>query len=81
MILQLMLTPFFLIFHSLLIFIPEGVGMPSWLDDTISLISKGLIFFPLDVWLILMGSIIFWLTAHMGWAIVEWCYKKLPGVS
>lgn len=28
-----------------------------------------------------VGNIIFWSTIQIGWAIVEWLYKKIPGVS
>lgn len=28
-----------------------------------------------------IGSIVFWAGVQISWAIIEWCYKKIPGVS
>ncbi len=28
-----------------------------------------------------LGTIIYWAGIQIAWAIVEWCYKKIPGVS
>ena len=38
-------------------------------------------FFGATTFCMVVSNIAFWLTADMVWAIVEWIYKKIPGVS
>lgn len=61
--------------------LPVLGDMPTWVDNTLNVLSYGLMFFPSDVFAISLGSIIFWLVAQLAWAIVEWVYKKIPGVD
>lgn len=46
-----------------------------------ALIGKAFIVFPVDVFKLCISNVIFWLSVQMGWAIIEWVYKKIPGVS
>ena len=81
MIVELLLTPIFWIIQGLLAFIPQGSTMPGWLQDTLNLLSTAFLFFPPDVWLIVFGNICGWQFGLFGWSIIEWVYKKIPGVS
>lgn len=49
--------------------------------SAIELLSWGLYFFPLDLWVICIGNIILWIIVQFTWATVEWVYKKIPGVD
>lgn len=81
MLLQLLLTPIFLLIGSLISFIPQGYNVPAWGSYFVSFVAKGLMFFPSSCFLIITANIMFWMSAHMVWAIIEWCYKKIPGVN
>lgn len=48
---------------------------------TVKLLSWGLYFFPLDLWVLVIGNIVFWLSIQFIWACVEWVYKKFPSMS
>lgn len=81
MIIELLCTPVFLLIKGLIQLIPVAFQIPNWLADLISLLIKGMQFFPPDVWAIAIGNIIFWLLLQFIWAIIEWVYKKIPGVN
>lgn len=56
----------------------------TWFDyesATVALVANALVIFPLDLWLICVLNIVFFLTASLGWAVIEWIYKKIPGVD
>lgn len=81
MLVEFFLSPILFLINKLIEFMPQGYELPSWIGSTISLLRKGMYFFPLDVWLILIANITFWLTVQMVWAVIEWLYKKIPGVD
>lgn len=51
------------------------------LGGATTLLGYGLTFFPLDLWVALIGNIAFWLSVQLGWIVIEWVYKKVPGVD
>ena len=55
--------------------------LPGWADETLALLSKALMVFPADVWIAIIFSVGFWTSIHFSWAIIEWLYKKIPGVD
>lgn len=55
--------------------------MPDWAAHTTSMFLKCLAFFPFEIWSILISNIMFWVGVHFVWAIIEWIYMKIPGVS
>jgi len=85
MILELILTPLFFLFYTILNWLPNfsdhnhlyGFDI-SWFID---LLAIGFYIFPFSLFVIIMGNVLFWLTLQMGWAIIEWAYKKIPGVN
>lgn len=82
MIIELLLSPIFLLVDGFISLIPSvGFTLPSWFMSFVSVVKTGLSFFPPGVFMIIIGNIAFWLIAHMTWAIIEWLYKKVPGVS
>lgn len=81
MILELLLTPIFAVVNGLISMLPANSDLPGWLQDTANLLGYALMFFPADVWAILLGNIIFWHFGQIGWAIIEWIYKKIPGID
>ena len=58
-----------------------AVSLPDWGVNFTSLFLKCLSFFPFDIWSILISNILFWIGVHFVWAVIEWIYVKIPGVS
>ncbi|MEG2908936.1 MAG: hypothetical protein RR945_06955 [Erysipelotrichaceae bacterium] len=81
MIFELIFNILFSPVNLILNLIPTINNLPTWLGDLISFVSKGLSIFPTDVWVITITNIFFWNFGLIGWAIVEWVYKKIPGVN
>lgn len=81
MIIQLMMYPLWILVYSVIGLIPVLSSVPSGFDALLNIIGYGCAFIGTDFFLALLGNIIFWLTAQMGWAVIEWVYKKIPGVN
>lgn len=45
------------------------------------IVKYALWFFPMELWIVIIGNITFWITASFSWSLIEWAYKKIPGVS
>ena len=67
-------------FVEILDFSP-AVALPDWGAHFLSLLLKGLSFFPFDVWSIVISNVMFWVGVHFVWAVIEWIYIKIPGVD
>lgn len=82
MLLEWLLTPIFN-------FIAKGyelirlneLNLPTWIDDTLNLVADAMMFFPIDVWVIVIANAVIWIVAQFTWAIFEWVYKKIPGID
>lgn len=59
----------------------DNINLPFGMGDTISLLGKAMMFFPVDVWAVVILNITFWLSIQFAWAIIEWIYKKIPGIN
>lgn len=81
MIIKAICNPVFSLLIMLCNNISISIDTPNWITSTLSLISKALIFFPADVWSVVIGNVLFWTSLHFVWAIIEWVYKKIPGVN
>lgn len=81
MLIQLMMLPLWTLIYSVIGLIPVLSSVPSGFNALLDIIGYGCAFIGTDFFLALLGNIIFWLTAQLGWSIIEWVYKKIPGVS
>lgn len=85
MIIELLLTPIFWLLDRILDWLPDfsyldplyGYDLSGFID----LLAYGFFIFPFPLFMIFIGNVLFWLTLQMGWAIIEWVYKKIPGVD
>ena len=85
MIIELIMTPIF----ALLGFIADRIPDMSHIDPLagqdisgfLQVLAFGFYVFPFSLFLAFIANVTFWLTAQMSWAIIEWAYKKLPGVN
>ena len=81
MIVKLICTPLFLLVKGLISFIPAGFTLPDWGVSLFAMIQKFLFFFPADVFVVILSYIISSVGMHSIWSIIEWVYKKIPGVN
>lgn len=81
MIVELLFNLLFGLVDIILSFLPSGYNIPNWGVQFYNVVSSALAFFPSPVFVIVMANVSFWLTVHMGWAIIEWVYKKVPGID
>lgn len=71
MIIELICTPFILIAKGLISLIPVlGLGVNS-IVSVMNLLLTGLNFFPVELWVMCIGSIVFWITINALLGIVK----------
>lgn len=70
--------PLFLLVRGILGIIPVLTYIPTSIADTITLIVKGMQFFPFDVWFICISSFVFWITVHLIYGIINFILKLIP---
>lgn len=81
MIIESVLTPVFVVINFLISLLPRFGALPEGFVNFLNLIGYGLNFVPKDVWIAFIVSVTLWKFGLIAWAIIEWIYKKLPGVS
>ena len=83
MIVEGIFNAIFLVIDLIVTMIPSltGLNIASGLGGLGTLLAYGLFFFPIDLWVALLTNIALWLGFQGAWSIVEWVYKKIPGVD
>lgn len=73
-----MCTPLLLFSKGVVLMLPVLTYIPNSIVSTLDLILKAMQFFPLDVWIMVIGNIVFWITLHLIWAIVHFILRLIP---
>ena len=81
MIIKMICAPFFLLVDGLIAMLPVLNYIPSSIADTTTLLLKAMQFFPNDVWVMTLGSIVFWLTVHLIIGLVKFILSWIPIVN
>ena len=88
MLLELILTPIFALLQFLIGLIPEipqnathEAGFERYISYFLDIFSIGFVFFPFALFMFAISNVLFWLSLQMAWAVIEWIYKKIPGVN
>lgn len=82
MVIAALLNVFFAAVYGICILMPStAYSLPNWSVSALKLISTGLKIFPRDVWIAVLSNGLFWVTLHFTWVLIEWIYKKIPGVD
>lgn len=81
MIIESILNLLFGLVSVIISFLPSGLQLPNWIVNFTTFVGTGLSFFPSGVFAILISNVAFWLGVQMTWAIIEWLYKKVPGLD
>lgn len=61
--------------------IPEVVAPMVGFAQARTMLAYALWFFPFQLWVVALGNITFWIITSFSWTLIEWLYKKIPGVS
>lgn len=78
MLLELVCTPVFWFIDFFIKLVPDGFLLPPWGVEFVNIISKGLAFFPSDVWTIAIGNIILWSGVYLVDSIAVFILRKIP---
>ncbi len=82
MITAALLNVIFAAIYGICYLMPDAAySLPNWSVSAMKLISTGLKIFPTDVWVAVVANALFWIMLHFTWAVIEWVYKKIPGVD
>lgn len=81
MIIELILIPLFSLVRGIINLLPNNPGVNLTLANLILFLKKGLYFTDSFVFFTLISTVVFWTSVQFTWAIVEWVYKKIPGIK
>lgn len=81
MIIEAICMPFFWLINGLITMIPILTYLPTSLVDTINLLMKAMQFFPSDVWVMVIGSIVFWTSTHLVIGLIKFILGFIPTMS
>ena len=80
MILKLLCAPLVLLINAIIGLLPVFETINSTVAGLIEMFSIALQFFPADVWILALGSIVFWLSIRVTFAIVFFILDIIVGV-
>lgn len=78
MIIKLICSPFILMIKGIIELLPILNFNTDSIVSLINLIITGMNFFPAEVWIMIIGSIIFWLTVHIIVGIYMFIKNLIP---
>lgn len=82
MVLQMIFGPIFLLIRAIINLLPDiGNVSNTIVSSFYGYVGIGLEFFGSGNFIIVITNILLWAGVHMVWAIIEWVYKKIPGVN
>lgn len=79
MIISLICTPLFLIVSAIISVIPSEWLMIGDAPTTLfTMLYTAFQFFPTDVWILVLGSITFWITVHFIYGVINFVLRLIP---
>lgn len=78
MIIELICAPLMLLLRGVLSMLPVLTYLPNSLVSTLDLLLKAIQFFPNDVWIICIGSFVFWFSAHFVIGLIKFIVGWIP---
>lgn len=81
MIIETICMPFFLVINGIIGLLPILTYIPNSIVDTINLLLKAMQLFPIDVWIMVIGNIIFWTTIHLIVGLIKFILGFVPMMS
>lgn len=81
MLIELVTGPVFALINTIVDMIPDGWQIPNFIGYTLDILKYPMGVFPGDLWILIIGNVAFWYMVQLTWGVVEWVYKKIPGVD
>ena len=81
MLVEFLFSPIGSLIGFVLDLLPNSFFDSNNVGGLISLVSKSFVFVPIEAFSYLIFTITQWYIIHLTWAIIEWIYVKIPGVS
>lgn len=82
MLFEYILNPLFKFINFLVSLVPAATsGNTSFATSFLQFLGLGLHFFGVVPFVAVITNVLLWCGIDISWSIVEWCYKKVPGVD
>lgn len=81
MLIKLIMMPLLVLVKFIIGLLPVSSVSSSGFSGVLNVIGYGCAIIGTDFFLFILGNIIFWLNAQLLWSIIEWVYKKIPGIN
>lgn len=81
MLIQLMMAPLLGLINFIISLLPVLSTVPRGFGALLNIIGYGCGIIGTDFFFAVIGNIVFWLNVHLTWALIEWVYKKIPGIK
>lgn len=82
MLFEVLFAPFFVFGRFLISLMPNVTPVSGSIEGVFyHLLSTGLYFFGVAPFVAVINSVVFWIVVDFTWSVIEWCYKKIPGVD
>lgn len=82
MLLEGVFNVFFTLISFLISLIPStGSTVSGSISSVLDLLGYGIYIVGPVCFVTVVGSFITWTTINFAWAIIEWIYKKIPGIN
>lgn len=81
MLIELIIDLLFLPLSLLIELLPETLYQQVPIINIPDIARMGAYFFPMDVLILAISGFTTWYAIHFAWAIIEWLYKKIPGIN
>lgn len=81
MIVELICSPLLVFIKGIIGALPVLTYIPNSIVDTTDMLLKAMQFFPSDVWIMVIGNIVFWITVHLIWAIIKFILGLIPFID
>lgn len=78
MIIELICSPLLLFAKGIIAILPVLTYIPNSIVSTLDLLLKAMQFFPLDVWIMVIGNIVFWISLQLVWALISFILRLIP---
>lgn len=78
MIIEMICSPFFYLINGIMALIPVVESIPDYIVDVLILLRKAMLFFPPDVWVMVIANVVFWLTLHFIVSLIKFVLGLIP---
>lgn len=78
MILVGLCTPLFWIVTSIIAILPNSAFEGQAVTGLVGMFSTAFQFFPADVWILSLGSIVFWITINAVFGLINFILRLIP---